>query len=100
MKDIKCGLKTCKFNKGYSCIAKEINVSSSADCTTYTRDSSKQSSMFEAGSDFVKADYSVNTDVGCRADCVFNKEGKCAATGITVMSEDSAQAGCLTFLRK
>lgn len=100
MKDIKCGLKTCTHNKGYCCCAKQINVSKGADCLTYSRDPEKNLSMFEAGSDFVKADYSVNTKVGCEADCVFNKSGKCEASGITVMCENNSNAGCLTFLKK
>ena len=54
----------------------------------------------EAGTDFAKSNFSVDTAVGCQADCVFNKQGSCAAVGITVMSEDSSNAGCLTFLKK
>ena len=100
MKDIKCGLKTCKFNQGYGCTAKQISVDKNADCTTYDQDLDKKNSNFEAGSDFVKANFSVNTKVGCQADCVFNKEGKCSANGITVMSEENSDAGCLTFLKK
>ncbi|MBQ4049297.1 MAG: DUF1540 domain-containing protein [Clostridia bacterium] len=100
MKDIKCGLKTCKFNKGYGCTAKQISVSKNADCTTYVAKSGTRTSDFEAGTDFAKSNFSVDTAVGCQADCVFNKQGSCAAVGITVMSEDSSNAGCLTFLKK
>jgi len=100
MKDIKCGLKSCKYNCGYGCVAKSISVNKKADCTTFLPDKAKQQATFEAGTDYVQAGYNVNTEVGCVADCVFNKSGKCAAVGITVMSEDKSTAGCLTFLKK
>lgn len=55
--------------------------------------------MFEAGSDFVKADYSVDTAVNCNADCIFQKDNKCIASGITVMGDNNC-ANCLTFIKK
>ena len=61
MKDLKCGLTTCKHNKGYCCCAKEIEVDKGTDCTTYEQAENKHVSMFEAAGDFVKADYSVDT---------------------------------------
>ncbi len=100
MKDLKCGLKACKYNKGYCCCSKEIDVSEGAVCKTYSPDENKRKSSFEAGSDFIKADYSVDTKVSCQADCVFNKSGECRATGITVMTENDIPAGCLTFIKK
>lgn len=100
MKDLKCGLKGCKFNKGYCCLSKEIKVDDGTQCTTYSPDENKRRSSFEAGNDFIKADYSVDTKVACSADCVFNKSGTCVAVGITVMSEQDMPAACLTFCRK
>lgn len=98
MKDLKCGKKMCKFNKGYCCCAKKIEVAKTTDCLTYSP-TEKNFSDFEAGEDFVKADYSVDTSVGCNADCIFQKENKCVANGITVMGEKSS-ATCLTFIKK
>lgn len=98
MKDLKCGLKACRFNRGYCCCSKEIEVNASADCTTYAPDERKRTADFEAGSDFTKADYSVDTAVACDADCVFNGGGKCVANGITVMREEETPAACLTFM--
>lgn len=100
MKDVKCGLKQCRYNKGYCCCSKEICVNSGADCSTYSPDESKKRSMFETSGEFVKANYSVDTKVSCSADCVFNKSGTCVATGITVMSELNSPAACLTFVKQ
>ncbi len=98
MKDLKCGKKNCTHNKGYCCCARQIEVAKSTDCLTY-EPTEKKTSMFEAGSDFVKADYSVDTAVGCNADCIFQKSNKCVANGITVMG-DSGNATCLTFIKQ
>lgn len=100
MKDLKCGLKGCKYNKGYCCCSKEINVDCNTDCTTYAPDENKRKSLFEAGDEFARADYSVDTTVSCGADCVFNKDGRCVANGITVMGEGDSEATCLTFIKK
>lgn len=101
MKDLKCGLKSCTHNKGYCCCAREISVSGQTDCLTFEEDENKKNkSMFEAGSDFVKADYSVDTAVACAAKCIFQKDGRCISNGITVMSNDDAPAACLTFIKE
>ena len=81
MKDLKCGLTQCKYNKGYSC------------CAEHNKNN------FEAAGDFKKVNYSVDTIVSCTADCIFNKENTCRANGITVMSEGGKPAGCLTFIK-
>lgn len=97
MKDLKCGKKSCKFNKGYCCCAKEIEVAKSTDCLTFTP--VEKNTNLEAGSDFVKSNYTVDTAVGCNADCIFQKSNKCVACGITVMGENNV-ASCLTFIKK
>ena len=97
MKDLKCGLTQCKYNKGYSCCAKCIDVDKHADCLSYTPEHNKNN--FEAAGDFKKVNYSVDTIVSCTADCIFNKENTCRANGITVMSGGGKPAGCLTFIK-
>ncbi|MBE5730489.1 MAG: DUF1540 domain-containing protein [Clostridiales bacterium] len=97
MKDLKCGKKACKHNKGYCCCARKIEVANNTDCLTY-EPVEKKASMFEAGSDFIKADYSVDTSVACEANCIFQKNNKCIAGGITVMG-DGSEALCLTFVK-
>ena len=99
MKDLKCGLKGCRFNKGYCCVSKEIGVSERADCASYSPDEKKSRMQFEAAGDFVPANYSVDTKVGCNADCIFNRSGKCVSNGITVMSREPHSASCLTFIK-
>lgn len=100
MKDLKCGLKSCHYNKGYCCCAKLINVTKSTDCSTYTFDENKSKMQFEAGSDFIPANYSVDTKVICSAKCIFNKDNRCIANGITVMGQNSLEAACLTFIKE
>lgn len=100
MKDLKCGLRVCKFNKGYSCVSRQISVNGNADCTSYDPDERKRRIQFEAANDFVPANYTVDTKIGCGAECIFNREGKCVANGITVMSRASDDASCLTFIKK
>ena len=99
MKDIKCGLKDCKYNKGYCCCAKAIDVSGHTDCLTYTPDEKKRNSLFEAASDFVPANYSVDTCVHCDAKCIFNKDRQCHSNGITVMREGGTDVICLTYIK-
>ncbi len=100
MKDLKCGLRACKFNRGYCCCSKEISVSKGTDCETFSPDEQKRRSSFESANDFAKADYSVDTAVSCDAECLFNKQGKCVANGITVSDDGLKEASCLTFIKK
>lgn len=99
MKDLKCGLKECRYNKGYCCCSDAIVVNGFTDCTTYSPDEEKRQTQFEAASDFIPANYSVDTAVKCGAKCIFNKEGKCISNGITVMSREPDEAACLTFIK-
>ncbi|MCI8413024.1 MAG: DUF1540 domain-containing protein [Clostridia bacterium] len=99
MKDIKCGLKECKYNKGYCCCAKDINVSTQTDCLTYSPDEKKRSSLFEAADDFIPANYSVDTAVTCTAKCIFNKNNRCISNGITVMGQGNGDVVCLTYIK-
>lgn len=99
MKDLKCGLRGCKFNKGYSCVSKEIDVSNCADCKSYTPDENKRRMQFEAANDFAPVNHSVDTKVLCSAGCIFNKDGRCISNGITVMSREPNDASCLTFIK-
>lgn len=99
MKDLKCGLKSCVHNKGYCCCAKQVNVDRQTDCLTYEYDETKANTDFEVGSDFIPANYSVDTKVSCSADCIFNRDNRCISNGITVMGQGENQAACLTFIK-
>ncbi|MCL2822345.1 MAG: DUF1540 domain-containing protein [Firmicutes bacterium] len=109
MKDLKCSMGSCEFNKGYSCCAKQISIGENTACTSFSpRQNSAQGdqaaaktepSFFEAGSDFVAANYGTDTSVGCDAGCIFQKQNNCTANGITVMKAHG-KAECLTFIKK
>lgn len=99
MKDLKCGLKQCKHNKGYCCCANNIEVNTYTDCLSYDPDQNKANSLFEAGEDFIPANYSVDTRVACTAKCVFNKDNRCVSNGITIMGQGENEATCLTYIK-
>ncbi len=98
MYDLKCGQKDCKYNHGYCCCAKNIDVSQGTCCTTYEQSSRDVNT--EAAEDFAKPDNSVDTAVSCNAPCLFNHSTKCIANGITVSTADDGTAECLTFIKK
>lgn len=97
MKDLKCGLTDCSFNKGYSCCGNHITVNSNTDCSSFTK--REQDNFFEAGVDIASGNCTVDTYVECKANCLYNKNDRCVANGITVMDEDGKGATCLTYIR-
>lgn len=99
MKDLKCGLKNCVHNQGYSCCSKKIGIDEHTDCLSYEASSQSESLLFEAGTDIGKTNYSVDTAVECNAKCLYNKNNRCCANGITVMNDSNNGATCLTFIR-
>lgn len=100
MRDLKCAMKVCVYNKGYCCCADEIKVATNSECHTYTVDEGKKADkMFEIGMDEIKPDYSVDTKIDCIAPCIFQKNDKCHAVGITVLAADE-NAECATFILK
>ena len=100
MKDLKCGKKECRFNKGYCCTAKDITISNDTCCESYYPLAEKRGHLFEVAHEFAKANYSVDTHVKCTANCIFEKDNCCTANGITVMSENALTPQCLTFVKK
>lgn len=98
MRDLKCALKICTYNKGYCCCAKDISVDSAAFCRSYTIDEDKTNDvLFEIGLDETKPNYSVDTKVACTAPCIFQKGERCVAVGITVLAKDKL-AECASFV--
>ncbi|MDR1138987.1 MAG: DUF1540 domain-containing protein [Clostridiales bacterium] len=98
MKDLKCGLRDCRYNKGYCCVSKKIGIDHNTDCISYTPSEHKRKSLFESGEDFAPANYSVDTAIECKASCIFNKNDKCIANGITVMNTEEDKAMCMSFV--
>lgn len=101
MYDLKCGQKNCRYNHGYSCCARNIDVSENTCCTTYCRcENNACDRCAETSAEFDKPDYGTDTAVKCSAPCLFNRDSKCIANGITVSTADSGEAECLTFIKK
>ena len=104
MKDLKCALKDCRYNQGFSCVAESITVDDCAQCTSYEQSPKKLADrMFEIG-DLAKPDYDVDTLISCKTHCcLFNREGGCNANGITVLGNTvtgTPCADCATFTPK
>jgi len=99
MKDLKCALSECEYNQAYCCCAKSIDVSSDTGCNTFVQ-STKRKNLFEMGDDFAKRNYEVDTNVKCKANCIFNKEDICNANGITVLGDLTHEAVCATFMQR
>ena len=103
--DLRCNKTNCKFNDRYSCKANGIHVSKCTDCRTYEHDKRKDgieklsNTMFEQSPEIAPFRAKANIEVLCHAHCLFNKEGKCTANGITIL--DGKKDGiCGTFIEK
>ncbi len=104
--DLKCKKTTCKYNNKYSCHAKNILIGTSTECTTYEKaiklpdkivDASK--TMFEAAPEIEPYRHIKDVKVGCNAKiCLFNKDGRCNANGITVL--EGKEGYCGTFIKE
>lgn len=101
--DIRCRKTTCFYNNKYTCTAKEILVGSNMVCSTYKKtnktepDTSK--TMFERAPEYAPQRDSKTLDIGCKAHCIFNKEGECIANGITV-NAIAEKPYCMTFVTR
>lgn len=95
MFDLKCKRQDCKYNHNCNCTARNIKVGRNTDCETYiqTKDQTKEKDKI------TQPPMRKNINVGCEADCLFNRNCKCKANGISVMTNDGAPE-CCTFLPK
>lgn len=105
MKDLKCSLKECRHNQGFSCVAKAIRVDDCAQCGSFEVSTKKLAdSMFEIGDIGSKPDYDVDTAIACdTTNCLFNRSCSCCANGITVLGNTETgckRADCATFTPK
>ena len=102
MKDLRCSMNNCAYNKSYLCRAGRIGVTDEANCATYSPGRPKKDDnnvMFEAGMDGFSQTIQ-EPKVGCLAEtCLFNSSEICTANGISVISENR-EAVCATFARK
>lgn len=94
MFDLKCKKVDCEYNKNYNCRANEIEIEKSTECETY-----KKSDEVETVEKIDQPPIRKNIEVGCSANCLFNRQFECAANGITVepcVGENCPN--CSTFL--
>lgn len=101
--DIRCRKTDCKYNEGLTCNVKALNIDNNNTCCCYEKgkekiDISKQ--IFSETPPDIK-DYRHLKDVNmhCKTTCLFNKDGRCVANGITI-NEINENAKCITFLKK
>ena len=103
--EIRCRKGDCTFNNGCSCMAKSVMVGKRGDCEAYDCDELKQNLIIENGNLFEISEELVarnlrDVSLGCMArSCLYNKEQKCYANGISVIDEDS-DAQCATYIEK
>lgn len=105
--DLKCRKLTCKFNDRYACLAKEITVGKDASCTSYRRNAEKcknnmqdiSKTMFESAPDISPYRHNLDCKINCKADCLFNRDKRCHANGITVL-ENTENGMCGTYINK
>ena len=104
--DIKCRKTSCKFNHGYTCKAREVNIGSHTECDSFDADSTKPAEdfskkMFEADAENYKNSRHIrDVKLSCdKCECLFNKEKCCSANGITVIDEGLGKACCSTYIK-
>lgn len=105
--DLRCNKTNCKHNKCYACTAKEVHIACNTNCQTYDRDFEKgkknlqdvSKNMFEVSPKMGNYSHSDRLCVDCNARCLFNKNGKCNANGITIL-ESNTKGFCGTFIEE
>lgn len=105
--DLRCNKTNCKHNCLYACNAKEVHIAKNTDCKTYEKDEKKSKNklqdvskdMFEIAPNIAEYKHNDKLDIACKANCLFNKCGKCNANGITVLN-DKDEGICGTFIEE
>lgn len=103
--DIKCRRTSCEHNKGHTCFALGVDITNHAICKTFEEqkfcdydelDFSKH--MFEVAPEYENSRHIKNVCLNCEAKkCLFNKNGKCRANGITIIDDDE-KSRCSSFI--
>ena len=102
--DIRCRKTTCFYNDRFTCKAKEILVDGKVICSTFKEDNTKTvpdttAKLFERTPDFAPQRDSKALKIVCKADCLFNRNGKCVSNGIT-LNAIKEKPFCISFLKK
>ena len=102
--DIRCRKTNCKYNKKYTCQAKDLLIKKDCKCAVFV-DTPKNSpdtsrSMFEVAPEYAPQRSSLTMCIDCKAPCMFkNEHSQCVANGITVNALNETPY-CITFLKK
>ena len=86
-------------------MAKDVHVGKGVDCESYHRDELKNSLIIENGNLFEISEELVaknmrNVPLACSARvCIYNKDEKCYANGISVI-DDENEAVCATYIMR
>ncbi len=103
--DIKCRKTSCVHNHGYTCRAKEVNIGTHTECDSFNADATKNAedfskNMFEADTEnYANSRHIRDVRLTCdKSKCLFNKDKRCSANGITVIDEGKGRANCATFI--
>jgi hypothetical protein len=102
--DIRCRKLLCKYNDRFVCRAKEILVDGKVVCSTYEKDKSKTElqdvtkHLFEMTPTYAPQRDSKALKISCKADCLFNHNGKCVSNGIT-LNAIKEKPYCVSFLK-
>lgn len=102
--DIRCRKTKCIYNDRYTCKARKIAINRAIVCGSYEKgqdkpelDSTKH--LFEKPPVYAPQRDSKTAEIVCRANCLFNHNGKCVSNGITVNSIRE-KPYCVSFLEK
>ena len=103
--DIRCRKLACKFNDRFTCRAKGILVDKKIICSTFENDENKTNIqdttkwLFEQEPNYAPQRDSTALQIACKADCLFNRNGKCVSNGITLNSIKEIPY-CISFFKK
>lgn len=103
--DIRCRKLKCRFNDRFVCKAKGILVDGKVVCSTYEEDFSKKDlqdvtkHLFESEPNYAPQRDSKALTIACKANCLFNRNGKCVSNGITLNSIKE-KPYCVSYLKK
>lgn len=100
--DINCRKLNCKHNKKCVCMAKSVDIVGSTICKTYAVDVDKEvnditKTMFVKTPKYENFRHIKKANIKCCAPCLFNKNGKCLANGIIVLTGTNKPL-CGTFI--
>ena len=101
--DLKCKKLNCKYNDKCACMSKTIRIARNCECATFKAELKQEKDqhqdisrdMFEVAPEIHPFRHNKDIFIECGADCLFNRDGKCGANGISVMNGKFAGV-CIT----